>query len=516
MSWGAQKLGNVLATSGYDRGGSNDYPVLSITMNEGLVDQSAKFKKRVASIDTSSYRVVYANELVVGFPIDEGVLGFQTRYPAALVSPAYGVWKLRNPTETHIPFVQGYLRSSEARGIYASKMRGAVARRRSITREDFLDIEIPFPPLDEQKRIAVVLEKVDALRRQRQESLQLTEKLLQSVFIEKFGNPATNPKAWEPKELSTLGTLDRGVSKHRPRNAPELLGGKYPLIQTGEVSNAGLYIRGFKHTYSEIGFKQSKLWPKGTLCITIAANIARTGILDFDACFPDSVVGFTPHEGVSSSIYIHFLFGFLQAMLEKNAPQAAQKNINLAILRKLRVPAPPYSLQEDFERIVCKAVVVTEDQKDSLKMAARAFASIQQRAFGGELDVSQLKLDTDEPTSIPPVTQIRTPDGRTYYRPGSFIAPPEIEVEMLALEEKFDQAPAESRPWSENYFKYRTLSQALLPPFSFAEIWEATVLDMEEASYETVKDKVFEYVAAGILEQQFHQTRKEIVFYPRP
>ena len=83
MSLTTEKLGNLLAPSGHDRGGSKDYPVLSITMHEGLIDQSAKFKKRVASSNTSSYRVVYANELVVGFPIDEGVLGFQTLYPAA-------------------------------------------------------------------------------------------------------------------------------------------------------------------------------------------------------------------------------------------------------------------------------------------------------------------------------------------------------------------------------------------------------------------------------------------------
>lgn len=83
------------------------------------------------------------------------------------------------------------------------------------------------------------------------------------------------------------------MSKHRSRNAPELLGGSYPLIQTGEVALADLYITSYTNTYSEIGFQQSKMWDKGTLCITIAANIA---ILGFDACFPDSIVGFNVNE----------------------------------------------------------------------------------------------------------------------------------------------------------------------------------------------------------------------------
>jgi len=105
-------------------------------------------------------------------------------------------------------------------------------------------------------------------------------------------------KTWKPSRspsdevFKDVGTLDRGVSKYRPRNAPELLGGPYPLVQTGEVSNCDGYIRSHVSTYSESGLRQSKMWPAGTLCITIAANIAKTGILTFPSCFPDSVVGF--------------------------------------------------------------------------------------------------------------------------------------------------------------------------------------------------------------------------------
>ena len=122
------------------------------------------------------------------------------------------------------------------------------------------------------------------------------EDFLRSAFLEMFGDPVTNPKGWPLIKFSEIGELDRGKSQHRPRNAPELLGGPYPLIQTGDVANSGGYIRSYKSTYSEIGLKQSRMWPKGTLCITIAANIAKTGILTFDACFPDSVVGFSPNK----------------------------------------------------------------------------------------------------------------------------------------------------------------------------------------------------------------------------
>ena len=145
--------------------------------------------------------------------------------------------------------------------------------------------------------------------------------------------------------------LERGKSQHRPRNDEKLLGGPYPLIQTGEVANSGLYITEYQNTYSEFGLKQSKMWNPGTLCITIAANIAQTSILTFQACFPDSVVGFVPKEEMNV-IYMHYWFSFFQKILEEQAPQVAQKNINLKILSALEVTVPDANSQKRFERFV--------------------------------------------------------------------------------------------------------------------------------------------------------------------
>ena len=147
--------------------------------------------------------------------------------------------------------------------------------------------------------------------------------------------------------MTSLSEFGRGISKHRPRNDPKLLGGDYPLIQTGDVANAGLYITSYNSTYSEFGLKQSKMWEKGTLCITIAANIAKTAILTFDACFPDSVVGFTSNEK-TNNIFIHYWFLFFQAILESQAPESAQKNINLKILSELRAIVPEKEKQDEF------------------------------------------------------------------------------------------------------------------------------------------------------------------------
>ena len=232
----------------------------------------------------------------------------------------------------------------------------------AVTQSIVRDIPINLPPLPEQQRIVALLDKADSLRQKRRQAIALLDEFLKSTFLDMFGDPVKNEKGWENKTLCDVGKLDRGKSKHRPRNAPELLGGPYPLIQTGDIANSNGYIKYFKSSYSEVGLKQSKLWPKGTLCITIAANIAKTGILTFEACFPDSVVGFVPNSLVNNE-YIQMWMSFLQKTLEETAPESAQKNINLDILRKLKIPTPPISLQNKFAAIVEK----TEQAKAKMK-----------------------------------------------------------------------------------------------------------------------------------------------------
>ncbi len=251
-------------------------------------------------------------------------------------------------------------------------------------------IKIPLPPLDHQICIAHLLGKVEGLIAQRKQHLQQLDDLLKSVFLEMFGDPVRNEKGWDKAPLEKLGSVNRGVSKHRPRNDPKLLGGKYPLIQTGEVSNAGTYITTSTQTYSDLGFAQSKLWPVRTLCITIAANIAQTGILTFEACFPDSVVGFIADKNVANPLYVHGLFWFFQAILEKNAPAAAQKNINLEILRGLEVPKPPVHLQNDFATIVEKIEGLKSRYQQSLTDLEALYGALSQQAFKGELDLSRV------------------------------------------------------------------------------------------------------------------------------
>lgn len=246
------------------------------------------------------------------------------------------------------------------------------------------DFLIPWKPLPEQQRIAAILDQADALRRLRRQSLSGVSTLGRSVFYEMFGDPITNTKQFATSKLASFGTLDRGKSKHRPRNDPVLLGGAHPLIQTGDVAGARDFITSFQSTYSDVGLKQSRMWPRGTLCITIAANIADTAILDFDACFPDSVVGFQSGSD-ATNYFIHEWFKLTRGELERIAPAVAQKNINLEILRELDVIEPSDGEVEVFYQRMQQLKSQTKIFEKYLRSADKLFASIQQRAFRGEL-----------------------------------------------------------------------------------------------------------------------------------
>jgi type I restriction enzyme S subunit len=153
--------------------------------------------------------------------------------------------------------------------------------------------------------------------------------------------------SWTPKRLDQLGYLSRGRSRHRPRDAAHLYGGPYPFIQTGDVRHAGLYITDYQQTYSEAGLQQSKLWPAGTLCITIAANIADTAILGIDACFPDSVIGFIPGKEKSDARFVKYLFDAqIQRRVQQFTQGAAQDNLSQEKLLSIEFTVPDANEQK--------------------------------------------------------------------------------------------------------------------------------------------------------------------------
>jgi type I restriction enzyme S subunit len=198
-------------------------------------------------------------------------------------------------------------------------------------------------------------------------------------------SPFELPARWAWGRFPELGTLGRGKSKHRPRNDPALFdGGEHLMIQTGDVARSQGVIETYTSKYNDFGLSQSFKWPKGTLCITIAANIADSGILSFDACFPDSVVGFVPSPMFENARYFEYFVRTAKANLLEFAPATAQKNINLEILTQVLIPLPPLAEQHrivpkvDELMALCDQLEATRQEREARRdrLAAASLAHL--------------------------------------------------------------------------------------------------------------------------------------------
>ncbi|MCO7181208.1 restriction endonuclease subunit S [Lactococcus formosensis] len=179
---------------------------------------------------------------------------------------------------------------------------------------------------------------------------------------------------WEQRKLGELGNLNRGKSKHRPRNDSRLFGGEYPFIQTGDVAKAPLFLTEYSQTYSEFGIQQSKLWDIGTLLITIAANVADTTILGIKAAFPDSVIGFE-----STSCDVVFIKNYIDIqsdLLKRKAETSSQANLNLAKLKEMSLNVPKLKEQQkigSFFKQLDDTIALHQRKLDKLKQLKQGY-----------------------------------------------------------------------------------------------------------------------------------------------
>jgi type I restriction enzyme, S subunit len=286
-------------------------------------------------------------------------------------------------------FLFYWLFSSDFQAEMEARQKGASYP--AVNDSDIRDQQIPLPPLDEQRRIVAVLDKAFAAiatatanaQKNQSNARALFESYLQIIFTER-------DEGWDKLTLKEA-SLDfgRGKSRHRPRNDKKLYGGPYPFVQTGDIRNCDHIVEEFSQTYSAAGLAQSKLWPKGTICITIAANIAETGILGFNGCFPDSVIGMVVDPARTSFKYVEYLLQSLKALLQSKGKGSAQANINLATFENERFPFPDLATQNG---IVSKLDELAEGVRGleamyekKLTALAELKQSLLQKAFAGEL-----------------------------------------------------------------------------------------------------------------------------------
>lgn len=147
------------------------------------------------------------------------------------------------------------------------------------------------------------------------------------------------PFDWQVKELHEICNISRGRFSPRPRNNPIYYGGAIPFVQTGDVTKCNGLITKYTQTLNELGLNVSILFKKGTILMTIAANIGYTGILQLDMACPDSLVAINGISGVSNE-FLNFWFIYRRLKIEDLSTSGAQKNLNIELLSPFQVPVP--------------------------------------------------------------------------------------------------------------------------------------------------------------------------------
>lgn len=353
-------LGEVIKPAKTILAGNKEYPLLSMTMREGLVPPEQKFKKRVASEDTSGYKVVKEGQLVVGFPIDEGVLSFQNTYNEAIVSPAYGVWDIKIDN-VDSRYLEMYLKSPSSISYYIGKLRSTTARRRSLDRDSFLNLPVPLPPLEEQERIAGILDQADALRRLRARALEKLNTLGQAVFQEMFGGSA---KKSFPSV--SLGQIIK-VSSGRGLTASAMEGGGYPVYGGNGIN--GWHSEGFVPPETIV------IGRVGAYCGAVHVTKKKSWVTD-NALIVAKLLDINTY---------YLLYALQDLSLNQHAGRAAQPLISGGRIYPLEIGLPDLTMQKRFAQILVDIECRVAVHLRAKEACEDVFASLQSAAFQGRL-----------------------------------------------------------------------------------------------------------------------------------
>ncbi|UQS26068.1 restriction endonuclease subunit S [Amycolatopsis thermalba] len=380
------KLGDLIEPAPVELAGQSSHPVLSMTMHRGLVEQGDKFKKRVASADTSSYKVVRRGQLVVGFPIDEGVLSFQTLYPAAIVSPAYGIWNLKSDNICR-RYLERYLRSPRALAYYSSKLRGTTARRRSLPQDVFKKLPVPIFPFEKQEYVADILDAMDELRAKRREALGLLDDLSEAIFIAMFGNPVANEKGWP---IGRIGDIIESARYGTSEKADEH--GDLPVLRMGNITTRGrIDLSDLKYLPRESLNDRYLVYPGDVLFNRTNSPdlVGKTAV--YRSGEPLAYAGYLIRVRMRAENHPEYLSAFLNSRYGKAILRNMCKsiigmaNINAQELKRIPIPVPPVDLQRDFARRVEEVEQVRTLQEKDLAYLDELFNALQTRAFVGHL-----------------------------------------------------------------------------------------------------------------------------------
>jgi len=375
------KLGTLIKPAKLQKCGNDDYPVLSMTMHNGLVFQSDKFKKSVASQDKSTYKVVHRNQLVIGFPIDEGVLATQRITDAGIVSPAYGIWDV-DQTKIIPEFLEYALRCNRAIDYYKAKLRGSTARRRSLPTPTLLELDVPLPDIEQQRLALTTIRHAKNALDSRQAQLTKLDELIKARFVEMFGDPVTNPFNWPTVELGQRCEIITGNTPSRAE--PENYGTFIEWIKSDNINTPSTFLTPAQEYLSEVGFQKCRFVESGSLLMTCIAGslncIGNVAVTNRRVAFNQQINAITPT--CDNVLYLYWLMILSKPTIHKTINMALKGILSKSQLSSIKFPFPSIECQNQFAAFVAEVDKSKVEVQKALDQTQLLFDSLMQQYFG--------------------------------------------------------------------------------------------------------------------------------------
>ena len=379
--WKYKKFEDIMSPAKVERcGGRTDLPILSITMHNGIVGQNDRFKKVIASRDKSNYKIVKNGQLVIAFPIDEGLIYTQDVVPIGIMSPAYNIWNV-DYSQVDRHFIVRYFHSQYAFSYYKAKLRATTQRRRTMDRSDLLSMPIPVPPLPVQQRIVSELDQLSDIIAMKRKQVEEYDALTQSVFYEMFGDPIVNEKEWPTStygdsfSIGSGGTPSKTVKEYWEN-------GTIPWIGSNMCQNTVLYKTDGKFITEEgLNNSSAKILQPGTILVAlVGATIGKVALLECETAINQNIA-FVKHDDTTDSYFLYYYTMGLYPMFQ-NVGNGKFKMANQKFVKELPVALPPLPLQYAFAAKVRAIERQKQLVNDSIRELQTLLDSRMQEYFG--------------------------------------------------------------------------------------------------------------------------------------
>lgn len=386
MDYKMVKLGTVISQAKNIRCGEHNYPVLSMTMHDGLIFQDDKFKKVIASANRSEYKVVYRNQLVVSFPIDEGVLAAQRITDVGIVSPAYTIWDI-DQAKILPEFLEYALRCDRSINYYKAKLRGSTARRRSLPTPTLLEHTIPLPAIDAQRYILEIIHKSRNVLETRKIQLQKLDMLVRARFVEMFGTLHDNENGFEVVTIERVCSLIKDGTHQTPQYTEDREKG-YKFLSSKDVMSQKIDWSDIKYIPAELHEKLYATIKPQRNDILMSKNGVNYGVAavnDTNEVFDIyvSLALLRPKETIDPVFFRCVINNpETKRQFDSSIKGIGVPNLHLGEIKKTQILLPPKKLQKEFVAFVEQVDKSKDSVQKALDEAQLLFDSLMQQYFG--------------------------------------------------------------------------------------------------------------------------------------